>query len=343
MVEVINSAVRPRFNRHVSLAVEGGVVRVEDGTYRAAFPSHDVTLSDLERWSAGGSPSELVEDVGGWLGCTEAEARAVIERLFSTGLLVDPDAGRLDLVPGAYVACRLVDAFRREFPGVVRGAPLLQALTAAPNHGLAIGFLLETYFVVRAASWSAQPVFRHGMTAAQREALDAFQASESGHGELLLSGFAAIGFDAEELRRSQEAVETMAYSHAYGAFACQGVSEFAAALVLPEVRALDAGNARLGIDVLDLLQREHGVSDALVRKFRAHDEDDIEGDHGELPSTLLSEERDLAPRKVEQLFTVLRQMMDLYRGHLDAVHRRYARWEPAYDAVPRLPDNAFRF
>lgn len=246
-------------------------------------------------------------------------------------------------MPGAYVACRLVDTFRREFPSIVGGAPLLRDLAAGPNPGLALGFLLETYFVVRAASWSAQPVFRHDMTPIQREALEAFRASESGHGELLVRGFAAAGLEPGALRTAQEAVETMAYSHAYGAFAWQGVPEFAAALVLPEVRVLGADTSRAGVDVLDLLEREHGVPQAVIRTFRAHDDDDVEGDHAGLPSTLLAEDRALSGARVERLFVVLRQMMDLYRGHLDAVHRRYAHWVPSAHDLPRLPDNAFRF
>ncbi|PYC87407.1 hypothetical protein C7C46_04825 [Streptomyces tateyamensis] len=343
MVEVIDSAVRPRFSRDVSLTTDGELVRIEDGTYRAAFPSSAVTLADLERWAAGGSPAELLADVRGWLDCPEPRAREVVERLFSTGLLVDPEAARLDSVPGAYVACRLVDAFRREFPRVLRDAPLLRALAAGPDHGLAAGLLLETYFVVRAASWSAEPVFRHRMTAVQRAALEEFRASESGHGNLLLGGFAALGLDVDVLRTAEEAVETMAYSHAYGAFGWQGVAEFAAALILPEVRAAGADSARPGTDVLDLLEREHGIPEALIRRFRAHDADDVEGDHGGLPSLLLSEEHELGQAKVTRLFTVLRQMMDLYRGHLDAVHRRYARWLPGEDPTRQLPDNAYRF
>ncbi|MEV0381661.1 hypothetical protein [Nonomuraea sp. NPDC050643] len=339
MVAVIESAVRPRFSRRVRVFVDDGVVRIEDGTYRAAFPARGVALADVERVAAGMSPAELVDGVRGWLGCDEVQAVTVIERLFGTGLLVDPDAAGLASVPGSYVACRLVDVFRREFPKIVSGSPLLSALSAGPRPGLALGFLLETYFVVRTAAWSAEPVFRHPMTETQRELLEDFRASESGHGELLLSGFGAAGLDPGLLRASREATETMAYSHSYAAFAWQGVAEFAAALVLPEVPVGGAANARGGIDVLDLLQGEHSVPAALVAKFRAHDDEDVEADHGGLPGHLLSDEAVLTPAKVDKLFTVLRQMMDLYRGHLDAVHRRYAGWEPA----SALPDNASRF
>lgn len=45
------------------------------------------------------------------------------------------------------------------------------------------------------------------------------------------------------LRAAPEAVETMAYSHAFGAFAWQGVAQFAAALVLPEVPTTLPGSA----------------------------------------------------------------------------------------------------
>ncbi|UCM88677.1 hypothetical protein [Streptomyces marincola] len=343
MVAVIDHAVRPRFSRHVSFALDDHEVRIEDGTYRAAFPAGGVTLPDLDRLAAGVSPDELVAGVRGWLGCGEPDAIAVIERLFSTGLLVDPEAARLDSVPGSYVACRLVDAFRREFPRVVSGSPLLRDLAAGRDRGLALGFLLETYFVVRAAVWTTDPVFRHPMTPAQREALDDFRASESGHGELLLGGFSAAGFDTDALRRSQAAVETLAYAQSYGAFAWQGVAEFAASLVLPEVPALGADPAAPGVDVLDLIEQRHGVPGSLIARFRAHDAEDVEADHGGLPGILLSEERDLTPAKVERLFVVLRHMMDLYRSHLDAVHRRYAHWDPDAAAGPELPDNALRF
>ncbi|WP_055497459.1 hypothetical protein [Streptomyces albus] len=341
MVAVIDSAVRPRFGPHVTCTVDGGTVRIQDGTYRAALPARDVPLTELARLASGMAPQELVDGFRGWLGRDEAAALDVIEQLFSTGLLIDPEAGRLPSVPGAYVACRLVDTFRRAFPRVLSGSPLLRDLAGTPHRGLALGLLAETYFVVRAASWTAEPVFRHPMTTAQREALEDFCASESGHGELLLSGFGAAGFDAGALRHGREATETMAYSHAYGAFAWQGVAEFAAALVLPEVPAHGGDGARPGTDVLDLLQDRHGVPGPLLDAFRAHEAEDVEADHGGLPAALLAQERNLAPARVEHLFAVLHQMLDLYRGHLDAVHRRYARWEPAAAAV-RLPGNALR-
>ncbi|MFF4414289.1 hypothetical protein ACFYY8_17325 [Streptosporangium sp. NPDC001559] len=341
MPDVIDFAVRPRFSDRASLTVDDGVVRIEDGTYRAEFPARAAETPDLTRLAHGVPPQQLLSEVGGWLGCGEREARAAVQRLFSTGLLVDPDAARQEHVPGAYVACRLLDVFRRRFPAAVRDAPLLRALAEGPNPGLALGFLVETYFVVRSARWSSEPVFRHDMTGAQRAALEDFRDSESGHGELLLSGFAFAGLDVDVLRRAPEAVETMAYSHAYGAFAWQGVAQFAAALVLPEVPAPRSGGTRSGDDVLDLLARDHGVPDRLIKVFRAHEDDDVEGDHAGLPALLLSEERHLTPAVVEHLFVVLRQMIDLYRGHLDAVHRRYARWTPDA-AAARLPDNAFR-
>ncbi|MFV0533008.1 MAG: hypothetical protein ACK5MR_05065 [Cumulibacter sp.] len=131
----------------------------------------------------------------------------------------------------------------------------------------------------------------------------------------------------------------MAYSHAFGAFAWQGVAQFAAALVLPEVPTTLPGSA--GNDVLDLLADQHGVPDDLLRYFRLHEDDDLEGDHAELPALLLSEERNLTPTAVDSLFVVLRQMMNLYRGHLDAVYRRYAHWVPNTTPI-KLPANAFR-
>ncbi len=341
MTEVIDSAVRPRFNDGVCFAVSDGTARIEDSVYRVAFPARAVTLPDLARMAAGMRPDQLLFDVSDWLGGDEADARTFVQRLFGAGLLVDPEAGLLESVPGSYVACRLLDVFRRLFPRVVRDAPLLRALAAGPNPGLALGLLVETYFVVRAATWSAQPVFRHRMTAAQRAALESFQASESGHGELLLSGFATVGLDADALRTSAEAVETMAYSHAYGAFACHGVAEFAAALVLPEVPAPRSPGAGAGTDVLDLLASDHRVPGGLIRKFRAHDDDDVEGDHAGIPALLLAEDGGLTPARVDRLFIILRQMIDLYRSHLDGVHRRYADWVPDQDA--HLPDNAFRF
>ena len=342
MADVIDSAISPRFSRGVSLAVDRGVVRIEDGTYRALFAADTATLPAVGRVADGMSPGQLLDCVRDWLGCDEAGARTVVERLFSVGLLVDPEAGRLGSVPGPYVACRLLDVFRRRFPRAVQGAPLLRSLAEGRHPGLALGFLVETYFVVRTAAWTTQPVFRHEMMPVQRRALEDFQASESRHGELLVSGFSAAGFDVDSLRHSPEAVETMAYSHAYGTFAWHGVAEFAAALILPEVPAPRPGGPGSGVDVLDLLALEHSVPERLMSRFRAHDDEDTEGDHAGLPALLLSEERGLTPARVERLFVVLRQTIDLYRGHLDAVYRRYVDWVPD-ERTPCLPDNAFRY
>lgn len=345
MALVIESAVRPRLSAAVELVLDDHVLRIEDGRYRATIPAPSLVRSDLDPLTAGLAPVELIDRCRNWFGLDDEQAIAFVEHLFRSGLLVDPEAGALDAVPGLYVACRLVDTFHREFPRVLAGSPLLDAFAGEPARGLALGFLLETYFVVRTARWSAQPVFRHDLTPVQREALRDFDDSESGHGELLLSGFGQIGFDVDRLRWAQEATETLAYSHTYGAWAWQGVAEFAASLVLPEVPMATPGGTGRGVDVLDLLEDKHGVPSALIRKYRLHDADDVEGDHGNLPGTLLAEEKSLSPAKVAKLFAVLRQTMDLYRSHLDGVHRRYASvpLDERSGVFDALPDNALRY
>ncbi|MEV5979569.1 iron-containing redox enzyme family protein [Streptomyces sp. NPDC052114] len=307
-----------------TVQAQEGYLYVDNGPFRvriapaAAVPAP--ALDALRSSEPGSLYRGLIELTGG-----RAAARRVAGALVRAGVVIEHPQRRGDWVAGEYLGHRLVDTFRLTAHHTWRNNPLVGALRRGGDRGLELGFLLESYFMVRNADWSAPAVLGHWLTPRQRTLFEEFYNEESGHSELMADAFADAGLDPEAVRRAHPAPETLAYGTYFFAAGHQSPAHFATSLIVPEVPENPTKQSAAAVtDILDLLEL---VPDSLVQSFRAHGEIDDAAEHRGLPVDLLAEcgpvPRDLAA----ELFVTLRQGVFGLDALLRGVHDRYADWD----------------
>jgi len=301
---------------------------VENGPFRISVPTvRSITVEDrLGLYNDAAQADSLARTLASLTGRDIEQADALVVDLIRSGAVIEHQKADRRHLDGTYVGYRLVDTFRIRHNEFVDRNLLLKALRGEANRDLAIGYLLEIYFVIRAANWTAPAVLGHAMTLRQRELLESFFMDERDHSELMAEAFSTVDIDPNELRRSFPTAESAFYNHLFYAFGHMSVAHFATSIIMPEVPAFPTA-----IDApsdLDLLRNVHGVPDALVDAFESHGDIDAECEHGLVPVMLLAEEGRLASGRVEQLFDVLRLIMSGYFSYLDGVVRRYGNGGP---------------
>lgn len=317
--EIMDLCASPKLKPGCTVDSDDNVLRIGNGPFevRVAFSSA-ISLDDLSdlRAPAKSRLSSVLKRMAGG-----ADVAGIVRRLIQEGVVVEHPELRSELVNAEYLAYRLIDDFRQTAHRAWKDNPLVSELRSTSDPRLSIGFLLEAYFMVRNANWTAPAVLGHWLTRRQRNLLEGFFAEESGHGELMADAFAEAGLDPDEVRAAHPIPETLAYNTYFFACGHQSPAHFATSLIIPEVPENPSGVGRgTGEDILDLLS---GVPDKVVAAFRAHDDVDDEADHGALPVMLLAECGQIPRRLAEELFITLRQGIFGIDAMLRGVVTRY--------------------
>lgn len=325
MPNILRPRVRlPGLKRACEVAQGDGCLVMNNGPFRITVPTvRPFVAEDLTGlYNEEGTTSSLATTLGSLTGLDIDRAEELVVDLIRSGVVVEhPKADRSEF-DGAYVGYRLVDTFRVRLDEQLRGNELLTMLQNRPYTELAVGFLLETYFVIRAANWTAPAVLGHAMTPRQRASLEDFFFEERDHAELMADAFATVGIDPADLRRSYAAPESCYYTYLFYAFGHMSVAHFATAIIMPEVPQLPNVNSQARC-VLSMMEQQHGIPRQLLDCFRTHSDVDLDADHGLLPVQLLAEEHSINAPTVEHLFDVLRLITAGYVSHLDGIVRRY--------------------
>ncbi|GAB3073033.1 hypothetical protein [Nocardioides zeae] len=254
--------------------------------------------------------------------------------LLENGLLVESRNAQVDQFDAEYIGWRLVASYRRLIADVVRKSMVLKRLvTGPPDPELAIGLLIETFHVVRSASWTGSAVLDHQMTERQHALLSDFYRVEADHGEMLLGGLAKGPVPVEVIRAERGTAETQNYSKLFAYHARRGVNQFAASLVLPEVSQFPPGlDLQGGRDLLDCLHHVHGVPGEVLQGFRDHEVDDTEADHANLPVSVIAESGTVSRDEADELFGVVEGTVSAYAAHIESAHT-YSSTQPSTKGV----------
>ncbi|MER5266935.1 hypothetical protein ABTZ99_33060 [Actinosynnema sp. NPDC002837] len=257
-----------------------------------------------------------------------------VTALVKSGLVVEHPAGNRRFHNAEYIGYRLIDAFRQWAPRLWNDNPLIRALRAGGRRDLGMGLMLETFFVVRAAHWTAPSVLAHDLTADQRRALREFFDEEADHSALMARDFAHLDIDPAQLGTAQSTPESILFNNYFFAMGHHSPAHFAASLIIPEVpeavadpdsRKIDPeGRPR---DVLDLLEFRNDIPAAALAGFRAHGAIDEGAEHAMMPVRVLAEEHVISVERTRVLASVVAQGVVAYDQFLHGIHRRYDAWD----------------
>ncbi|WP_152514097.1 heme oxygenase-like domain-containing protein [Nocardiopsis valliformis] len=313
----------PRIKPGVFLSCENSTVSFKNGPFEVSFEARDKVPGELP--NPGTSSVNLRSWLYSVLGTDSPEAIAgFIQKLVAQGVIIE--SAPLDAFDGEYVGYRLVDYYRILINRLLVKNPLMHTLQNGAHKNVQIGVLLETYYMIRNADWTAPAVLGHWLPEQQRKLLQEFFEEESGHGELLADGFASVGLDPDAVRKGVPQPETLSYNLCFYTAANLSPAHFAASIIVPEVpqspRASVHDNSES--DILSLLT---DIPDDLIRCARSHEEIDDDEDHGNLPVELLAVEGALSRDRIASLFEIVHQTtvsLDwLFRG----VERHYSDWD----------------
>ncbi len=247
--------------------------------------------------------------------------------LIRAGVIVESDLNSVGFISAEYVAYRLLDRYKEEASPVWNTSPLFQKVLQPGHRYIAIGFLLESYFHIRAANWTAAPVLSHSLTTLQRSLLEQFFVDERGHGEQIYKCFSELDLNPNEVRYALASIETELFERFMYSCASKSATIFAAALFIPEIPELGGTNKSQSEtenrDLMALLQHVQGMPHSVCSLFRSHDHDNTNLGHEYLPMQLISERIAMSLEEMEELFTTMRYTIHAYKGMLDGVVRRY--------------------
>jgi hypothetical protein len=276
-------------------------------------------------------PDSLAESLAEIIGGTLDDGREAVAALIRVGAVVEHPELRPSVVNGEYLGYRLTDTFRQRAHDIWGRNTLLRALGRGNQRSLAIGFLLESYYVIREANWTAAAVLGQAMTGNQRRELEEFFHEEAEHSELMADAFATVGLDPHTVRRGIATPESRLYNQFF--FGCGHLSpaHFAASIIVPEVRELPPGTGyKSGASprlITDVIENDHGVPKELLDSFRAHEDIDDEADHGFVPVLLLAEYGYISRELAAELFSILELGIHSFNEFLNGIERRYADWD----------------
>jgi len=197
------------------------------------------------------------------------------------------------------------------------------------NFNVAAGFLLESYFHIRSASWTAAPVLGHSLTKNQRDILESFWVIERSHGEEIAEQFALIGLSPDAVRACLPAPETELFERFLFSCGHRSVAEFAAALILPEVEEIPAGAVALAAieSSESLISTYQDLPVALVKAFEEHEKENESLEHADLPVQLMHGMGSFSREQATTLFETLHYAIHAYDILLGGVVRRYKDWD----------------
>jgi hypothetical protein len=272
-------------------------------------------------------PTAMISTLEVLLGCDRDGACRALELLTRAGVVVEHPAARPALLDGAYVAYRLIDHYRIEARRLWLDHDLFGALLEPAARAVAVGLLLETYFVVRNANWTSVAVLAQAMTRRQRQLLEDFFIEERGHAADLAAALTSLGFEVDALEIAHPAAQTLLYNQFFYTAGHRSTDHFAVGLIIPEVRLMPPGavhSAGQPPEVIDRIAEVHRLPRRVIDAFRAHSDVDLDAGHGELPVQLLAEHGCLVREWVDDLAMTLQLGMQAFAVFLDGVMRRYA-------------------
>ncbi|WP_191296678.1 hypothetical protein [Lentzea cavernae] len=257
-----------------------------------------------------------------------------VSALVKAGLVVEHPEGGRAYFNAEYIGYRLIDAHRRWAPRLWNDNPLIRALRSGGRRDLGIGLMVETFFVVRAAHWTAPSVLAHDLTARQRSALREFFDEEADHSDLMARDFVHVGIEPAKLKAAQATPESTLFNNYFFAMGHQSVAHFAASLIIPEVPeyVLDSSGVKEDSDgkprdVLDLLEFYNDIPAAALAGFRAHGAIDEGAEHAMMPVLVLAEEGVISAERTRVLASVVAQGIMAYDHFLHGINRRYDGWD----------------
>jgi hypothetical protein len=328
----------PVIKRSCSITHERSSLRIQNGPFeiRIELPAEPdrAALDLLERRPA--EPDGLRRAFAMLLGTDRATAQAAVDEMTRAGIIVEHPSHAPPLYSGEYIAYRLIDTFRCRSYDTLGTSELMMKLKAGGQRELAIGFLLENYFVIASARWTATAVLSHWMTRTQRQLLEEFFTEEAGHGELLAGAFAAVDLDPALVREAEATAETKLYQRYFYSSGGLSVAHFAAAIIIPEVRddpkgtLLPGGNSENSVGIM----ARNGIPDALVEAFKKHEHLDEETEHSSLPVRLLEEHGAVPPELARALLATTNLGIDTFELFLRGILRRYTDWNHRLQPAP---------
>ena len=223
----------PTLKQECTVYSDGNRLIIGNGPFeiRMTFPN-DISAADINEFRSG-RDGDLTTALTRMADGSETEG--LVRELIRQGVIVEHPDHRRGPVDPEYLGHRLIDTFRRTTHRMWRSNPLISALRSSSDPGLSVGFLLESYFMVRNADWTAPTVLGHWLTRRQRTLLDEFFAEESDHGELMAGAFAEVGLDPDEIRAAHPIPETLSYNTYFFACGHQSPAHFATSLIIPGV------------------------------------------------------------------------------------------------------------
>jgi hypothetical protein len=292
---------------------EGNAVLIENGWRGLVVPCTEL-------------PSEvLVRILQGDCSSLPGELLAALVR---GGVIIDSDLDNTKFISAEYVAFRLLDRFKDEASPTWNTSSIFHAMMKPGHQCIAIGFLLESYFHIRAANWTAAPVLSGSLTTLQRSLLEQFFVDERGHGEHIYECFSEFGLIPAEVHDALASTETELFERFMYSCASKSATIFAAALIIPEIPELSGDNkSQDGVgnsDLMTLLQEVQEIPLSVCSRFRSHDQDNANLGHESLPIQIISERVAMSRDEMDELFVTMRYAIHAYKGMLDGVVRRYA-------------------
>lgn len=330
---------RPVFKPTVELLIQANIIRLQNGPFAVELEVPTQSEADYVRVQLATkgntvSPLDLLDALG-----LDGEAgRVFINGLIERGVVIE-SPGHHGPWNGRYVAHRLIDHFRLRSHTIWSQNDFLGAISRCEGGpSLAVGYLLETYFVVRDAFWTAPAVLSHHLTTKQRQLLTEFFTEEGGHGELMADSFELVGLSPKEVRRGIALPSGRLYNLFHYASGNLSPSHFAVATIVPEVRE-DPSDVDYGVpgsrrSLMDAFVDEYSLPPELVTMFRQHEGRDEAAEHSNLVVDLLEEEGFLGIERVESLFSFLDQEIYMFDRFLNDIYTKYANSKVCIELPP---------